>query len=208
MPSRSRCVKKKRGPLFPSFARQLDRALAFLRERPLRDPNNDPHYRNPRAWARARAIFGRDDAGLAMRELERHCRARNACPRRILATAVFAFIAMKPKERQRAFRTYEEFEAILRPPMPPTSAQERSVIYTCRQARRRNSLSVSFLCPVPLIDQIKAAVARQRQNTLAVPLSQSQWILRACVRDLEHSIRARRTRRRKPKATQPGQPDR
>lgn len=61
------------------------------------------------------------------------------------------------------------------------------------QARRKNSLIVSFLCPVELLDAVDRAVVEQQRNTVKAPLSgRSEWILRAIRRDLDHRQRSRR----------------
>lgn len=65
------------------------------------------------------------------------------------------------------------------------------------QARRKDSVIVSFLIPVSLLSEVNAAVAEQQANTLKTPLTgRSEWFIRATKRDLDHRRRSRRKRGR------------
>jgi hypothetical protein len=60
-----------------------------------------------------------------------------------------------------------------------------------KQKWRKNSVIVSFLCPVELLAQVDEAFATQATRTRKVPLNRSSWILRAIKRDLDHRNRSR-----------------
>ncbi len=61
------------------------------------------------------------------------------------------------------------------------------------QKRRKNSVIVSFLCPISLLAEVDAAYKEQQKRTLKAPLSgRSEFIIRALKRDLAHGVRSRR----------------
>jgi hypothetical protein len=64
------------------------------------------------------------------------------------------------------------------------------------QRRRKSALIVSVLLPVELIDRMRAEIKSQNLRSRHAPLNQSEFIRRAIERDLSHSSRSRKSRRK------------
>lgn len=59
----------------------------------------------------------------------------------------------------------------------------------------QGSKIVPVRMPPALLAEIQIAVDRHNQFTLGEPLTVSEWIRRAVVRDIAHSVRSRQSRR-------------
>lgn len=71
-----------------------------------------------------------------------------------------------------------------------------------KQARRKDSVMVSFLIPVSLFQEVNNALETHNKRTLKHLFSRSEWFLRAVKRDLDHSKRSRARKARRQAAVE------